>query len=178
MERKTKYLPLTTQNVAIAAAIVFGCLRVADAVACSGPPPPSPNDALKAAKMVVVAELISTEQHPASGDKSGRVITEDATFKILEVFKGPYRKGDVIHTVSEIGPGPCGMSAKNNPVSFESVGKDRKPYAPVLSGRWLIYGYGAEPHELDMMSRSRPMEFGGNADARELRRHRNRQRAP
>jgi hypothetical protein len=169
MERRAKYLPLTTRDVAIATAIAFGCLRVADAVACSGPPPPSPNDALKAAKMVVVAELISTEQHPASKDKSGRVIREDATFRILEVFKGPYRKGDVIHTVSEIGPGPCGLSAKNTPVSFEKVGKDNKPYAPVLSGRWVIYGLGPEPYELNMLSRSKPMEFGGSADVRELR---------
>jgi hypothetical protein len=147
MEHKESYLSLTTRNGALASAIVFGCLRVAAATACSGPAPPSPNDALKAANIVVVAELISTNQHPVSGDKSGRIITEDATFKILEVFKGLYRKGDVIHTVSEIGPGPCVMSAKNNPVYIESIGKDNKPYAPVHSGRWLIYGYGPEPYE-------------------------------
>jgi len=145
-----------------ASVVVFAWLRVASAIACNGPPPPSAIDALKAANLVIVADLISTEQHPSPGDISGRVITEDATFKILEVFKGTYRVGDVIHIVSTIGPGPCGMSAKNSPTVIEGVS--------VLSGRWLIYGYGSEPYELNMMTRTKPMEFGGDTDANELRR--------
>jgi len=153
-----------------ASVVVFAWLRVASAIACNGPPPPSAIDALKAANLVIVADLISTEQHPSPGDISGRVITEDATFKILEVFKGTYRVGDVIHIVSTIGPGPCGMSAKNSPAAIESVGKDHKTDVPVLSGRWLIYGYGSEPYELNMMTRTKPMEFGGDTETNELRR--------
>jgi hypothetical protein len=152
------------------ATVIFGWLYVTSAVACNGSPPPSVEGALKGATLVIVAELISTEQHPVSGDTTARVITEHATFRILEVFKGPHRKGEIIHIVSEIGPGPCGMSAKNNPVAIESVGKDNKTYAPVLSGKWLIYGYGPEPHDLDMMTRTKPMEFGGEAEVGELRR--------
>jgi len=122
-----------------ASIVLFACLRVASAVACNGPPPPSAIDALKAANLVIVADLNSTEQHPSPGDTSGRFITEDATFKILEVFKGTYRVGDVIHIVSTIGPGPCGM-------------------------------YGSEPYELNMMTRTKPMEFGGDTETNELRR--------
>jgi hypothetical protein len=154
----------------IVGVILSGCLRVAAVFACNGPPPPSIQDALEAAQMVIVAEVISTEQQPASADPSGRFVREAATFRILQVFKGVRRKGDVIHVISDVGPGACGLSAKNHPVSIESVGKDGQIDAPVLSGRWLIYGNGTEPFELNRHSRTKPMEFGGDAEVRELRR--------
>src|SRR5262249_19221801 len=136
----------------VAGALLLCLLRISSAIACSGPPPLNVKDELKTANLVVVAEVISVQQHPTAGDTSGRWLTEDATFKVLEVFKGPYARGDVIHIISNIGPGPCGMSARNNPVWIESVGKDRKTFAPALSGRWLIYGHGSEPYELNQLT--------------------------
>jgi len=153
-----------------ASALLLCLLCISRAIACNAPPPHSIKDALKTATLVVIAEVISTEQRPLAGDTSGRYITEDATFRVREVFKGSYEPGDVIHIISNIGPGPCGMSAKNNPAGIESIGKDGKTFAPSLSGKWLIYAYGSEPYELSLTSRTKPMEFGGDAEARALRR--------
>lgn len=145
-------------------------LGLSRAIACSGPPPPSIEDALKSATLVVVAEVVAIQQHPTDGDTSGRYVTEDATFRVSEVFKGSYAPGELIHIISNIGPGPCGRSAQNDPVGIESVGENGKMFAPRLSGKWLIYGYGSEPYELSLTSRTKPMEFGGDAEARALRR--------
>jgi hypothetical protein len=105
-----------------------------------------------------------------SNDAEIRYVREDATFRVVETFKGRFVAGSMIHIVSDIGPGPCGQSAKNDPVGLEVVGKDGKTHAPTFSGRWLIYGYGPEPWSLNLTSRSSPMEFGGEDDVRELRR--------
>jgi hypothetical protein len=153
-----------------ASAFLLCLLCSSKTIACSGPPPPSIEDALKMATMVVVAEVISIEQRPAPGDTSGRYIVEDATFRVREAFNGSYVPGEVIHIISHIGPGPCGISAKNNPVGIESIGKDGKTFAPHLSGKWLIYGYGSAPYELSLTSRTKPMEFGGFAEVKALRR--------
>lgn len=153
-----------------ASLLLLSLLCVSRVIACSGPPPPSIEDALKSATLVVVAEVIAIQQRPLAGDTSGRYVTEDATFRVREVFKGSYAPGELIHIISNIGPGPCGMSAKNNPVGIESIGKGGKTFAPSLSGKWLIYGYGSEPYELSLTSRTKPMEFGGDAEVRALRR--------
>jgi len=132
--------------------------------ACSAPPPPDVARALQSASAVFLAKVISVSHLPASGDTTGRYVTELATFSVLETWKGSNRPGDTIVMRSELGPGPCGMSATNNPPWLESPGHAQV----VLSGVWLIYAYGSAPYELSMTTRSAPIEFGGVADLAEL----------
>jgi hypothetical protein len=157
-----------TQHGAIACWVLL-YLYTSSAIACNGPPAPGAEQALSEANMVVVAEVVSTALHPTLGDTSGRFLTENAVFKVLEAFKGPYRRGDLVKIVSNLGPGQCGMSATNHPVSIESIGRDGKPFATTLSGVWLIYGYGDGPYDLDIITRTKPMEFGGAAEVKQLR---------
>ena len=160
----------STLRASITVAMTFYWVHMGNAFACNGPPPPDVDNALRTANLVVVAQFVSTEQHPSAGDTSGRYTTEEALFQVVKALKGPYVQGDLIHIRSHLGPGLCGMSAKNNPVSIESIDQDGKPSAPTLSGAWLIYGYGTEPYDLDRLTRTKPMEFGGETEVEELRR--------
>jgi len=138
------------------------------ASACSGSPPKL-EDAFNHADAVVVAQLVSTELTPTEGDTSGRMVTENAVFKVIESFKGSFAKGDLLHVRTNLGPGSCGRSTKNNPAWIESFDERGKPIVPKLSGKWLIYGSGQEPYELSMLTRAAPMEFGGDDDVPDLR---------
>jgi hypothetical protein len=136
------------------------------ALGCNGPPPPPVDKAFRLADVIVVAEVVSIRQSAVGEDTSGRFLVEDAVFKVLEVFKGSYAVGTLLHTHSELGRyGPCGVSALNKPVWLE----DAKGQPAQLSGRWLIYGQGAEPYELQSFNRTAPMEAGGQIDVIKLR---------
>jgi hypothetical protein len=140
-----------------------------DAMACSCGPRGSVESALRDATVVVVADVVSIEQYSATGQPNSRYIIEEATFKIVETLKGALRPGDLLPIRSNLGPaGPCGVSAKNSPVWLETV-KNGKSMAIPLSGRWVIYGQGKAPFELDPCSHSTPIEAGGEYELRRLR---------
>ena len=48
-------------------------------------------------------------------------MTEDASFIVLEAIKGAKKVGDKVQVRSELGPGPCGRSARNMPAWLEQV---------------------------------------------------------
>jgi hypothetical protein len=134
------------------------------ASACSAPPPPSVAKALASASAVFLARVVSVTHSPVSGDSSGRYVREVATFSVLETWKGSKRRGDTVILRTDLGPGPCGVSAVNDPVWLEQPGG-----TPVkLSGIWLIYAYGSEPYELQMSTRTAPLEVGGVSDLASL----------
>ena len=121
------------------------------------------------ATVVVLAQLVSSVQHSTADNADVRAITEEATFRVIEAFKGGLRSGDLLAIRSNLGPmGPCGVSAKNSPVWLERW-KNGKAIATHLSGRWVIYGQGKEPFELNMCSHSAPAESGGAYELRRLR---------
>ena len=160
--------PLTELSVLLLA------LLANQALACSCAPRPSTQSALDAAAFVVVADAVSSEQHPAFDDPKFTTVTEHATFRIVETLKGSQRPGDLLHVRSTIGIGACGVSARNSPVWLEEL-KTGKTVAPQLSGRWLIYaraneGSEATAIELSLCGSSAPMEAGGEGDVRRLRR--------
>lgn len=154
---------LLTYNL-LAAAILLG----SDAFACSCGPRGNVEFSLLQATDVVIADVVSVEQHSATDDASSPYVTETATFRIVETLKGGSRAGDLLPIHSNLGPGPCGMSVKNFPVWLETV-KKGKPTPVPLSGRWLIYGQGERPFELNRCSRTKPMELGGEHEARRIR---------
>jgi hypothetical protein len=128
--------------------------------ACSAPPPPSVEKAFASASAVFLARVVLVTHSPTSGDSSGRYVTEVATFSILEAWKGSKAPGDTVVLRTDLGPGPCGVSALNNPVWLKQPG-----ITPVtLSGIWLIYAYGSEPYELLGTNRTAPLEVGGVSD--------------
>lgn len=147
----------------------FGFLAGSDAIACSCGPREGVKSAVREAAVVVIADVISLEQHKIAGGKDSFDITEEVTFRVVETFKGPQKPGDLLSIRPTLGPaGSCGISAKNSPVWLESV-KHGKSTATRLSGRWVIFGYGKSPFELNMCGNSAPMESGGEYAVRQLR---------
>jgi hypothetical protein len=118
--------------------------------------------ALQSASSVFLAVVKSVSHTAISGDSSGRYVTEVATFEVLEGWKGK-RPGETVVMRSNIGPGPCGISAVNDPLWLEEAGTPVK-----FSGVWLIYAYGSEPYELSMSTRSVPIDVGGARDLVDL----------
>jgi hypothetical protein len=148
-----------------AAIISLVLLGVSVAFACNGPPPPSVPDAFREADFVVIAKVISIHQQRILHNGLTDVVEKD-TFKVLQVFKGRYAPGTLLHYVTTIGIGTCGVSAKG----VKAMDKRGKFRRFDFSGTWLLYGNGPEPYELDLMSRTAPMEYGGDAEIKELSR--------
>jgi hypothetical protein len=126
---------------------------------------------IEESKDIVVARVTDTAQSHATSDASGRYIVERASFVVIETIKGSKRIGDKIETRSEIGPGPCGISARNNPMWLEqaqSQSSDLSQPFPV-SDTWLIFGHDKEPYELSLCSRSSPLNVRGSEDLEFLR---------
>lgn len=152
--------------VRLKAAIVSPLLLGASvAFACNGPPPLSVSDAFREAHFVVIAKAISIHQQRISEDGVSYVVEKD-TFKVLQVFKGPYAPGNLLLYVTTIGMGRCGVSAKE----VKAMDRRGKLRLYDFSGTWLLYGAGSQPYELDLMGRTAPMEYGGEAEVKELRR--------
>lgn len=133
---------------------------------------------LEKSKDIVVARVIDVVQSPAAGDIRGGNIVERASFEVIETIKGSKRVGDKIQTRSEIGPGPCGISARNEPMWLEQAESPSSdvPKAFPVSDTWLIFGGDEEPYELSLCSRSSPLNVRGAEDL-ELVRHLLKQRA-
>jgi hypothetical protein len=147
----------------------LGLLGGSDAIACSCGPRENVKSAVREAAVVVIADVVSIEQHRIAREKDSSDITEEVKFRVVETFKGPKKPGDLLSIRSNLGPaGSCGISAKNSPVWLEAV-KDGKSTATRLSGRWVIFGYGKSPFELNMCGHSAPMESGGEYAVRRLR---------
>jgi len=135
------------------------------AFACNGPPPPSVSNAFREADFVVIAKTISIHQQRISENGVPYVVEKD-TFKVLQAFKGPYAPGEFLSYITTIGMGSCGVSAQG----LKAMDRRGKVRFYDFSGTWLLYGVGSEPYELDLMGRTAPMEYGGKAQIRELRR--------
>lgn len=96
-----------------------------------------------AATHVYVGKVLSVQRAYAD-----RLVIEEVELKVARVLKGSFRVGQTIRIRSMIAPGMCGRSIR------EGV----EPSTPVAQiGEWLIYGYGDEPHEISLCSRSRPV---------------------
>ena len=52
--------------------------------------------ALQNATVVVLAQVVSTVQHSTTDSADPRAITEEATFRVIESFKGSLRPGDLL----------------------------------------------------------------------------------
>lgn len=146
-------------SVASAAAVACSCGKAEIA------------EALDQATDVVVARLVSATQTPAVEDASGKYVVEYASFDVIETIKGSRRVAEKIQIRSEIGPGPCGRSARNSPMWLEDASSTPSdaPKAVSISDTWLIYGYGREPYELSACSRSLPIELVDKNELERLR---------
>ena len=120
------------------------------------------------ATTVFVAKLTRSSVGP---DREHRkVVAETAHFEVLEVFKGPLRKGQVVVVNQVVSAGSCGQSSTNDPPWLFAQERPGVPPEPVkISRKWLIYAYGNEPFELSRCTRSAPLEVGGAEDVKILR---------
>ena len=130
-------------------------------------------EALNDYGVVFVARLRFSTRTP---DTQYPVMThEDAQFVVLEVLKGPLFLGQPIRVKGYIGMGACAVSSTNDPVWFENVlkaavdGEDGISEPAKFSKEWLIYGDGPGPYELNMCSRTIPINMGGDKDLAILR---------
>jgi len=128
-------------------------------------------EVVEQSESIVVARVTDSAQSPAPGGAGGKYIVERASFVVIETIKGSKRIGDKIKTRSVIGPGACGISARNKPMWLEQVqpqSSDLSQPFPV-SGTWLIFGHDKEPYELSFCSRSSPLNVRGSEDLEVLR---------
>jgi hypothetical protein len=100
---------------------------------------------------------------------------EDAQFVVLEVLKGPLFMGQPIRVKNYIGSGYCAVSSTNDPLWIENLlkpavdGEDGVSEPAKFSKEWLIYTDGPGPYELNMCSRTIPLNMGGDKDLTILR---------
>lgn len=124
--------------------------------------------ALEEARAVFVAQLTSVKQTPVPD--APRYVIEDAEFVVLEVLKGNVVAGQKVRIRSELGPGPCGRSARNDPSWLDQIEQPGESSQPAtISKGWLIYGHGSEPYELSRCDRSMPLSHRGSLDLQYLR---------
>jgi hypothetical protein len=98
---------------------------------------------------------------------------EDAQFVVLEVFKGPLFLGQPILLHQYVGKGYCSVGSTNEPMWIVDIrqaegGEDAIEEPAVFSKEWLIYGDGP-PYDLNMCSRTLPLNMGGDKDLPILR---------
>lgn len=123
---------------------------------------------LEEARVVFVGQLLSFKQ--TSVPDAPKYMTEDAEFVISEVLKGDVVAGQKVRIRSELGPGLCGRSARNDPPWLEQIEQPGEPSRPMtVSKEWLIYGHGSEPYELSLCDRSMPLSHRGSSDLQHLR---------
>jgi hypothetical protein len=144
----------------------------ANACSClmlTGTPDELVRQALDDADVVFVARLLRSALKPDRQDR--RLVVEDAQFKILEVFKGELREGQLIRVRQILSAGTCGQSSTNDPpwmYSQERAGGVPEPVK--VSKEWLIYAHGGEPFELSRCTRTTPMNADpGKDDVKSLR---------
>lgn len=84
---------------------------------------------------------------------------EQVTFRVLKIWKGPYKPGGTIVFETDTHCCMCGRSvrlaeASPGPYSAASAkGKERETFAR----DWLVFANGEEPYKLSMCSHSAPL---------------------
>jgi hypothetical protein len=114
--------------------------------------------AFKSASAVFLGNVEAVRLDPAGADPNLQNVTELVTMRVLEVWKGGVRPGDVIELRTPLGPDACGDSAVNNPPWVEDVEKRTIKF----SGIWIVYARGDPPFALYTDSRSFPLEYGAS----------------
>jgi hypothetical protein len=132
--------------------------------ACSCAPDGSAAEEYSGATVVFLGKVLSLKQSPTVPDQS-RFLTEEATLVVEKAWKG-VAVGDHVQIKSNLGPGPCGVSLRNDPVWLESA--DPKAPVPVFSDVWVVYGHGKPPFEVSGCSRSSPLNLSGEDEAKLL----------
>lgn len=151
-------------------AALIGLTSSFPAAACSCAKPSTVREGLAKATAVFRAATISVSHDQRTvGDGTIRTyITERATLKVLEVWKGDLKVDDLVSVESDIGVGSCGRSVSNAPVSTEEAPPSGAIPPAKLSGEWIIFAYGKQPYSLSVCSLSKPIEAANGIEA-ELR---------
>lgn len=153
--------------------LVLSPLTITRAEACScvslkGTQAEQVEQSVADASAVFVARLTRSSVGPHGEHR--KVVAESAYFEVLEVFKGPLRKGQSIRVEQILSAGTCGQSSTNDPPWLFAQKNPTTPPEPLkISRKWLIYAYGNEPFELSRCTRSAPLNFGGAEDVKVLR---------
>jgi hypothetical protein len=145
---------------------IFNCCI--PAFACNAAPDPPVKESFNIAKDVYLA-LATSKSESKKSNATHSWVEEDVVFEILQVWKGSHKVGEKIKYNTVISSG-CGISIENL-----KYWKERQEYeqkyqsnANRLSGIWLIYASEANENSLWPLGRTRPLEYGGYADLREL----------
>ena len=138
------------------------------ALACSTDADSSVKESFSNAKAVYLVLATSNSESRKSNDTQSWV-EEEVIFEVLQTWKGKYKVGEKIkyNTVTSSG---CGISIENQKYWKERQEYEQKYQASTnkLSGVWLIYAYEANETSLWPLGRTRPLEYGGYADLKEL----------
>jgi hypothetical protein len=127
--------------------------------------------AVNTSDRVFVARLRYSTLTPDT--KYPTMITEDAEFEVIEVFKGDLKTGALILVHQIVSGGSCGQSSTNDPPWMEEMldteGGQVTAEPAKLSREWLIYSNGPEPYELHSCTRTTPLSADGEKDVEILR---------
>jgi hypothetical protein len=131
------------------------------AMACSCLPPNSRDKAIQEAVAVFRATAVGVVNERLGQSPIAKYANQSASMKVVEVFKGRYKVGEVVAIRQNVGPGLCGASIKNEPPFLDLLDTRGGRETPrTLRGEWIIYAYGTEPFDVSYCSRSSPIEFG------------------
>ncbi len=126
---------------------VLAAIYAAPAWACECSADVSIETAFQEASAVFIGRVVSSKQHRESSD-GFRFVTEEAQLLVERAWKG-VQVGDRISIYSNIGPGTCGKSLRNDLKSLEVFpASDEVPF----SDTWIVFSYGGEPLELNLCS--------------------------
>jgi hypothetical protein len=139
--------------------LILCCLAAPAAFACSSPPTNSFEVEYGHAAEIFRAMLISSTIRTDPKFERRIWAEETARFRVTRVWKGTLKVGDIITTKSQVGAGPCGVSATNDPQWLEEVDSHGNSSYPRFSGDWLIYLHPGMPYMLSMTTRSSPTEL-------------------
>lgn len=149
--------------------LLYFLLMSTISMACSGPPPPATaKQAFKQAKYVYLAIAENVKRTPIILEREPNRTLEEADFRVLEVWKGDLKPGDIVKYKEEVDGYSCYSNIKNNPAWLHVNTDESLPMAPEFSGIWLIYTSAKSEIGGFTFTRSNPIEHGGIADMKEL----------
>jgi len=155
--------------VTVLAATALSLSAMPRAFGCSCDGTPSVEEALAEASEVFLAQATYVTHLAVEGDEDRWGYTEVAAFRVLEVWKGPLKRGDTIQALGWYGPGGCGARVADSPKRPFPRGELSRAAPYRRPGLWVIYRYGGSPYRLSVCARTKSFDMGGDREAAELR---------
>jgi hypothetical protein len=154
----------------LVAALTFSLVASAQAPACSCAAIPPAKVAFAEASEVFLAQAVYVTHLALPDDPDhGWSYLEIAAFRVMEVWKGRLKAGDIIQAQGWYGAGGCGRKVAAYPQKPFALGEQSRRVPYQGTGLWVIYRVGSEPYKLSVCSRTKAFDDGGDVESTLLR---------